>query len=418
MVRLTARHTLFLAIAYLAASCFHRQSSVLAIRSTDLASRRLPLARASCCRRCNTRTPVPCRILYNINHIKLISDEVPLLLSLGFEVYIPKHLPADIVQATSAGVFDDFDDSLSISTKNRALLDQHNFYEEESWGTDGDELANVIDRNFCMVITAAYATPMVSFLSRLSLPVGIRAFGLTVPSTYSSVFPPEVKEIILANRDRCFFLSAYAHLAEVEKEFKDMFLFAPVTMGQQEDAYFERKVTHEAVLFQCSRINIFPYYTEKAQRFLSDFGDSGLNFAMYGTELAQFNDTHNLGRPSTGEINRLFSRYRAMYYDSFEPRHLHYHPLEAMQAQMPVVFLQQGMLARMIPYSPAKSRDVREAQRKLQRLIKGDAELEAEIIWHQNALLQTLKICNNVHEWRRVLDRMGCKSRGKIGCET
>ena len=406
-----------LALVCLASAYLQKQCSVLAIHPEELARARPSRARTSCCRRRDTEDTVPRRILYNINHVKLVSDEVPLLLSLGYEVYIPKHLPANIDYATSSGVINKFDKSLSISRKARALLDAHNFYDEMSWGSDSDELARVIDGNFCMVITAAYSTPVVVFLNRLSIPVGIRAFGHAVPMTYSASFSPEAKELILAHKGcRCFFLSAYAHLAEVEKELKDIFLFAPVTLGPESPS-FEREVTRNAVLFQCSRVNVSPYYTEKANKFLADFGSSGMDVAMYGTELAKFNDTHNLGRLSTREISRLFSSYSAMYYDSVEPRHLHYHPLEAMYARMPVVFLQQGMLARLMPYSPAKSRDVGDAQRKLRRLVEGDVDFEAEIVWHQNALLQTLKRSNTVHEWRAVLSRVGCKSRRESGCE-
>ena len=408
-----------LAFVCVASASLHRHCSALAIRTEGSARTRQSRPRALCCRKCSTQTPVACRILYNINHLKLVSDEVPFLLSLGYEVYIPKHLPENTGEATSTGVIDRFDKSLSISAEAKSLLDTHNFYEEKSWGSESDKLAKVIDDNFCMVITAAYSTPIVAFLSGLSIPVGIRAFGHAGQMTYSAAFPPEVKELILAHKDRrCLFLSAYAHLAEVEREFKEMFIFAPVVLGP-EGPYFERVVTCKAVLLQCSRVNVSPYYTEKANKFLADFRGSGLDVAMYGTELGKFNDTRNLGRLSTREISRLFSSYSAMYYDSVEPRHLHYHPLEAMYAQMPVVFLQQGMLARLMPDSPAKSRDVGDAQWKLRRLVDGDADFEAEIVWHQNALLQTLKRSNNVHEWRAVFERAGCASRGgEVGCDT
>ena len=350
---------------------------------------------------------VPRRILYNINHLKLISNEVPLLLTLGYEVYIPKHLPSIVGEANSAGIVRKYDESLTISERDLALLDSHNFYEEKSWGSD---VVKLINDKFCMVITASYMTPIAAFLSRLSLPIGIRVFGHALPDTYSRVFPADVKELVMKHERRVTFLSAYPHLAEVEEEFKGIFRFAPVTL-KPEGPYFQRSVTKKAVLFQCSRINVSPHYTEKATKFLSDFSGSGINYTMYGTERSRFNISHNLGRPSSVEINGLFASYAAMYYDSIEPRHLHYHPLEAMQAQMPVIFLQEGMLSRLMPYSPAKSRDVREAQRKLQRLIKGDAALENEIVWHQNVLLQSTKNSNNLDEWRAVLSEVGCGAR-------
>lgn len=365
--------------------------------------------RAAHCKRSQQRigraaVPPRRRILYNINHLKLVSNEVPLLLSLGYEIYIPKHLPSLLGEATSAGVTYEFDNTLTISEKHLALLDAHNFYDENKWGR---EVSEVINAHFCMVITAAYPTPVMGFLKHLTVPVGIRVFGHAIPTTYSDAFPPQVKETILKNTNRCLFLSAYSHLDEVEREFKDLFRFAPVTL-KPEGPYFKRDVTHKSVLFQCSRVNENQYYTDKANKFLSDFGSSGLDFAIYGTDRSKFNDTRNLGRPSNDEIKRLFASYSAMYYDSVEPRHLHYHPLEAMYARMPVVFSKEGMLARLMPYSPAMSTDAEDARRKLQRLIQGDAHLEKEILWHQDVLLQTLKSSNNVEEWRAVLREFAC----------
>jgi len=356
------------------------------------------------CRPDVSKTQAPRRIMYNINHMKLVANEVPLLRSLGYEVYVPKHLPDNANDATSAGVSNRFDSSLSISKEDLALLNAHNFYEEKSWG---DDVSRVIEENFCMVITAAYETPMHTFLSYVSIPVGIRVFGLATDAKYSTIFSPEIKNLILERASRCFFLAAYSHLASIETEFKDLFRHAPITCGP-EGPYHARDVTRRAVLFQCSRINVNPYYTAKVNKFVSDFSGSGLEYAIYGSEISTFNSTHNLGRPSTAEINRLFASYSAMYYDSVEPRHLHYHPLEAMYAQMPVIFLQEGMLGMLMPYSPARSNDLEDATAKLRRLIQGDKALEDEIVWHQNALLQTLKISSNRKAWRVVLDEIGC----------
>lgn len=344
------------------------------------------------------------RILYNLNHAKLVSNEVPLLLSLGYEVYVPKKMPENLNEAISAGISTRFDSSLTIPKRDLMLLNAHNFYDERTWSK---RVAEVIENNFCLVITAAFETPISTFLSYTSLPVGIRVFGLEANLTYSDAFSPETKQLILEQQSRCVFLSAFTQLALVETDFKDMFRFAPVAC-EPTGPYHVRDVNHRAVLFQCSRININPYYTHKAKKFIADFSDSGLDYSIYGTELSSFNDSHNLGRPTSREINLLFATYSAMYYDSMEPRHLHFHPVEAMYAQMPVVFLQQSMLESLMPYSPAKSKDVREAKKKLLRLVLGDRKLEEEIIWHQNALLQTLKTSNIMEDWRGVLRELGC----------
>jgi hypothetical protein len=52
------------------------------------------------------------RILWIVNHKTLMSGEVPLLRSLGFEVFVPKILPAHDRNLRSAGVTYDYDAAL------------------------------------------------------------------------------------------------------------------------------------------------------------------------------------------------------------------------------------------------------------------------------------------------------------------
>src|ERR1700722_17060056 len=67
------------------------------------------------------------RILWLINHTTLREFEVPLLLSLGFEVYTPKAFPLDETNV-SASVTYDYDQSLSIPQDVLETLNAHDFY--------------------------------------------------------------------------------------------------------------------------------------------------------------------------------------------------------------------------------------------------------------------------------------------------
>ena len=139
------------------------------------------------------------------------------------------------------------------------------------------------------------------------------------------------------------------------------------------------------------------------------------------TDKKKFDDPRNLGVLTPEHMKRLFSSLSAMFYDSQDPRHLHYSPLEAMWAQMPVVFLEQGMLGSLLPYSPGKSANVEEAKEILRRLAQGDSGLEREIVWHQNALLQKMRNRNNTREWyvllRDILKKQQPQRRHGAGTE-
>ena len=70
-----------------------------------------------------------------------------------------------------------------------------------------------------------------------------------------------------------------------------------------------------------------------------------------------------------------------MFYHSQEPRHLHYHPLEAMVAGQPVVFMSGGLLERLGgPQQTGMCTTYAEAREKIGRLLDGDVQLRSAIL--------------------------------------
>ena len=59
------------------------------------------------------KTPSKRRLLWIVNHQTLMAAEVPILRSLGWEVFIPKLVPDD-VSYRSAGVSSEWDASLTL----------------------------------------------------------------------------------------------------------------------------------------------------------------------------------------------------------------------------------------------------------------------------------------------------------------
>ena len=70
-----------------------------------------------------------------------------------------------------------------------------------------------------------------------------------------------------------------------------------------------------------------------------------------------------------------------MFYHSRLPRHIHYHPLEAICYGMPVVYMQQGMLGQLTDRKlPGACDTLQEARQKVDRLIEGKDKGFAESI--------------------------------------
>ena len=69
------------------------------------------------------------RILWICNHVTLMDAEVPLLLELGFEVFVPKKFPkgSEFVSCVSKDIYDP---SLTIPPEDLALLNTVDFYDD------------------------------------------------------------------------------------------------------------------------------------------------------------------------------------------------------------------------------------------------------------------------------------------------
>ena len=66
------------------------------------------------------------RILYLINHVTLSKFEIPMLLDMGYEVYMPKIPPFDI----SVRVDMELDKVLTVPMEEVSILNDTNFYDE------------------------------------------------------------------------------------------------------------------------------------------------------------------------------------------------------------------------------------------------------------------------------------------------
>ncbi|MCY2952436.1 MAG: hypothetical protein NTU53_10715 [Planctomycetota bacterium] len=101
--------------------------------------------------------------------------------------------------------------------------------------------------------------------------------------------------------------------------------------------------TAPRVLFVCPRITSHPYYYGRIYKnFKRDFGD--LPYLIAGAQPKPVDDDHVVGLLDNVQYEALYRKSRGMYDHSREPRHLRYHPVEAMIYGMPVIHMKGGLL--------------------------------------------------------------------------
>lgn len=148
------------------------------------------------------------RILWLLNHSTLREFEVPLLIELGFEVFVPKFFPEDESNG-SASVSYEYDDTLTISKKDLDLLNETDFY-----SADYDRnVVDVINNHFLTAITGLFFPCFERLVDDFNGKIFLRAFLLdsnknyfeNIKSLRGEYFFNKLKMI----SDRFWFLAAY-----------------------------------------------------------------------------------------------------------------------------------------------------------------------------------------------------------------
>ncbi|MDG4854512.1 MULTISPECIES: glycosytransferase [unclassified Mesorhizobium] len=340
----------------------------------------------------------PRRALWLINHSTLRQFEVPLLESLGYEVFLPKIYHYDEANL-SASVDFSRDKGLTIPPDDLETLNRHNFYLGMS--PDVSEIANKhFDIAFCAFFPAQLAALVRTFNGHIVL----RPFGLSGETTYTDLTIQNLEFYFLheieKRHERFWFGQAYDHLASIESGvFRRRALTLPLGLR---DAVVENTWvgTDQKILFVCPRIGTSPYYNTIYEHFKSVFGK--YPHIIAGSQPIQIeNDVSVTGRLSDEDYKRVMRDTRVMFYHSREERHLHYHPLEAVRAGMPLIFMASGMLDRLGGIDlPGRCTSDKQAQSKIDRILKGDKKFIQSVISSQASLLNQLSSSYCEPIWR------------------
>lgn len=335
------------------------------------------------------------RILWLLNHTTLREFEVPLIRSFGYEIYLPKLFPED-ESNRSASVDYSYDKTLTIPTHELRILNRHDFYSD----TINPQIKSILNHNFGTVILGLFPTMLDALVNTFDGKILLRVFGIYSKVSYTKVIKhvlgEEFLEKLKSMADRFWFAQAYPHLAEIESEFlKSRAITLPVglpkTLNHLENKWIGNT---NKIFFVCPRINSSPaYYGKIYNVFKEHFGD--IPHTIAGAQPIPVNDPNVKGFQPRKVFDEWLISHKVMFYHSLEPRHLHYHPAEAIITGMPLIYMKEGMLGQISTNQPGACINYEEAYHKLQRILNNDQSFIAEIQCKQKELLNIF----DVNQW-------------------
>jgi hypothetical protein len=368
--------------------------------------------------------------------------EVPMLLAEGFQVFVPKVLPVG-PNGRTATVTDAYDSSLTIPPDELAWLNTINFYDAPL----SRRTADLINRYFDVAIAASIYPGLYYLMRCFEGKIFMRAFGhagdfdyesatATIPFAtldHSSYTPsatwmprilaklrnrlpitdkPVYRNVVMNEmtrlRNRLYLAAAYEQIIDHERPFlRRRSVFMPLALP---DSLLSADGTwtggEDRVLFVCPNIDQIDYYRRIYLHFREELGCFPYWIAgrqdLAGVDAPlSTQDESILGYVSRERLDEFLRRCFCMFYHSQEPRHLHYHPLEAIATGMPLVYMAGGLLEPLGGRDqPGMCQTYDEAREKIARLQHGDIALRDAIRSRQRAILQHFEPERCSRAWR------------------
>ena len=341
------------------------------------------------------------RILWIFNHTTLRKWEVPLLIEMGYEVFCPKQYGVDFGDL-STSTTTEFDYTLTIPSEVLEFLNGIDFYKELDI-----ETIDYINQYFHMVFCIVGREPLRSLLiGYKNGPIIVQCFGMMGSFSFANrmgeVYGHEMLSLIERVGSRFWFGAGYGNIPEIEPDcIRRRSIFMPVSFPFSER---EKWVGGDnRILFVAPKIRTSVYYQEIYEKFNEELGD--IPHVIGGAQLIPVTTDNSVaGFLSYNEYIYNMTHLSAMFYHSQEPRHIHYHPLEAIQRGMPLVFMAGGMLDDLGGIGlPGRCKNYKEARIKLKRLSNGDKFFARQLIKSQGVLLTKVSndYCKNY--WKKAL---------------
>lgn len=344
------------------------------------------------------------RALWLMNHSTLRPFEVPLLIDMGYEVFCPKIYPYDEGNM-SANVDDSYDSTLSVSKEILDYLNTIDFYKAIP-----AKAMSLVNQYFDVAFFGFFPEQLKMLVEGFRGVLVMQPFGLAANVTYTEIIEQSLGISFLEKLEnlgkRFFFGQAYENISQNEFRYlKNRAIYLPLGL---KDAYVEDEWIGDErkILFVCPRIKTSPYFYHIYSKFKKDF--KGFDYIIGGAQpIAVTDDEHVAGYLPKEQYDYNMKHLAVMFYHSQEKRHLHYHPLEAVKHGMPLVYMDGGLLEEIAGSRlPGCCKTIREAKKKIKRIMRGDKAFIQRVRQSQEVLLKPFQYEFCRQQWERELKKI------------
>lgn len=338
------------------------------------------------------------RVLWLLNHTTLREFEVPLLVEMGYEIFTPKifqYMNGD----SSATIEWKYDETLSIPSEELETLNKADFYQS----VPADIMA-IVNKYFDIAMFHYFPEQFKRLVESFKGVLVFQAFGLLGKTSYTDMliqtFGISILTKLKAVGNRFWYAQAYDKLSEIECQYmQQRTIYMPLGM---KDAYVKSSWVggDSRIFFVCPRINVSKYFLQIYQTFKNDF--KGFGYLIGGGQPIEVrNDQKVLGFTTREQYEYNMNHLAAMFYQSRESNHIHYHPFEAVKNGMPLIFMGGGLMDDLGGKNlPGRCETVKEARRKVKKLISGNRSFIKEVTEAQSVLLEHFNYENCKYAWK------------------
>lgn len=343
------------------------------------------------------------RVAYLCFHVAGRDVELPVFRKLGFEVYTIKKYGA----AHRSAMHDFADDeSLTIPRDVIDYLNTVNLVDSADWP---DKAVHYLNKYFRYIFIIQNAHVVYNALRFFRGHIMIRLAGLDLPKTYSNYWnlhQPDIVPAIYRNRQRVWMSVQYPNLAQVEDPiFADRAVYMPLGIPSFFKSYADTWTGAGSAIISVLPSLETPYYAAKLERAKTILEQRP--FRVLGSQKKKFDDPRIVGFLSNDDYVTEFQRARALFYDSHEPRHVHYPPIEAACLGLPVVFFRNSLLGALGREPLAGACDsMSEVRRKLDRILNNDSAFIESVRTSQKSILDEFLDPFVEATWKAAFERI------------
>ena len=337
-------------------------------------------------------------ILYLINHKTFNNFEIPIIINKGYGVFVPKKINSlNFVQNSSFSINNLYDNSLNL---NKDIIEKLNIDWYDNNILIEQEVIDILNNNFKFIFITLLTNGILlnQLIKEFNGNIFYRFFGMESDYRYNSLCSVDNKlKYIFSYPEIYFFENTLDNFFNSNNSYVIKLGLPDVFITNYTNTYLP---INNKICFVCSKINICPYYTNVYNNFILNF--KKYNYVILGKNN---NNVKNVINDLNDEMfYKTISNCKLLYYHSKEPRHLHYHPLEAIIIGIPIIFHKESLLTSYLPDSLGKCDNMIDVKNKIDKIMNNDIDFINHIIDEQNKIRNILNINYNKNIFDLILN--------------